>query len=222
MTALERGSDVAGGTTIMSDPQPVDVRPADAATADPTSSEAPGRVSRRRLITAAAILAVTVLAAVVLLPPLIAGAALLVLALLVIFRRFVFAWSTAIVLLVAVIMFVPARRYAIPIPLPFQLEPYRLVLVIVLVALVVALLTKPDFRWRPVAFGVPDRDPPRHGGGLLRRERHGPRERGARRDRDRRHHPAPAHALGVLRVPAAAAQRTRRDAPHHARSPGRA
>ena len=28
-------------------------------------------------------------------------------------------------------------------------------LIIVLVALIVALLTKPDFRWRPVAFGVP-------------------------------------------------------------------
>ena len=112
-------------------------------------------VSRGRVVAAAAVLAVAVLAAVLLLPPLIAGGALLALALLVIFRRFVFAWTTALVLLVAVIMFVPARRYAIPIPLPFQLEPYRLVLGIVIVALVVALLTKPDFRWRPVAFGVP-------------------------------------------------------------------
>ena len=154
MTALDSGSDVTGGRTITSDSPPVDARPADRPTPD-ASSAAPGRVSRRRLITAAAILAVTVLALVVLLPPIIAGGALLVLALLVIFRRFVFAWSTAIVMLVAVIMFVPARRYAIPIPLPFQLEPYRLVLVIVLVALIVALLTKPDFRWRPVAFGVP-------------------------------------------------------------------
>jgi len=112
-------------------------------------------VGRGRVIAAAAVLAAAVLAAVLLLPPLIAGGALLVLALLVIFRRFVFAWTTALVLLVAVIMFVPARRYAIPIPLPFQLEPYRLVLGIVIVALVVALLTKPDFRWRPIAFGVP-------------------------------------------------------------------
>ncbi|MFE6256877.1 O-antigen ligase family protein [Agromyces sp. NPDC057865] len=112
-------------------------------------------VSRGRVIAAAAVLAAAVLAAVLLLPPLIAGGALLVLALLVLFRRFVFAWTTALVLLVAVIMFVPARRYAIPIPLPFQLEPYRLVLGIVIVALVVALLTKPDFRWRPIAFGVP-------------------------------------------------------------------
>ena len=154
MTALNSGSDTAAGTTSTSNPRAAAVRPADAPAPDARPDDM-GGVSRRRLVIAAAILALTVLTLVVLLPPLIAGAALLVLALLVIFRRFVFAWSTAIVLLVAVIMFVPARRYAIPIPLPFQLEPYRLVLIIVLVALIVALLTKPDFRWRPVAFGVP-------------------------------------------------------------------
>src|SRR5215207_4074261 len=144
MTALKRGSDIAGGTMITSDSPPADVRPADVQTSHAPSAEG-GRVSRPRLFVAGAILAVTVLALVILLPPLIAGSALLVLALLVIFRRLVFARSTAIVLLVAVIMFVPARRYAIPIPLPFQLEPYRLVLGIMIVALIVALLTKPDF-----------------------------------------------------------------------------
>jgi hypothetical protein len=154
MTALKTGSDVAGGTMITSDPSPDDIRPADAPTSHAPSTE-PSGVSRARVVAAAAILAVTALALVMLLPPLIAGGALLVLALLVVFRRLVFAWSTAIVVLVAVIMFVPARRYAIPIPLPFQLEPYRLVLGIVIVALIVALLTKPDFHWRPVAFGVP-------------------------------------------------------------------
>lgn len=145
MTVLNGASGVAGETTS----------PADAPTPPGGASAAPRGVSRRRVLAAAVVLAVALLTAVVLLPPLIAGAALLVLALLVLLRRFVFAWSTAIVLLVGVIMFVPARRYAIPIPLPFQLEPYRLVLIIVLVALVVALLTQPDFRWRPVAFGVP-------------------------------------------------------------------
>jgi hypothetical protein len=154
MTALKPGSDVAGGTMITSDPSPDDIRPADAPTSHVRSTE-PSGVSRARVVAAAAILAVAALALVMLLPPLIAGGALLVLALLVVFRRLVFAWSTAIVVLVTVIMFVPARRYAIPIPLPFQLEPYRLVLGIVIVALIVALLTKPDFRWRPVAFGVP-------------------------------------------------------------------
>lgn len=146
MTVLNGAPPEAGGTK----------RAADAPDSTNRASAGPlAGVSRGRVIAAAAVLAAAMLAAVVLLPPLIAGGALLVLALLVLFRRFVFAWTTALVLLVAVIMFVPARRYAIPIPLPFQLEPYRLVLGIVIVALVVALLTKPDFRWRPAAFGVP-------------------------------------------------------------------
>jgi hypothetical protein len=135
---------------------------ADAPAVDETSSSGgrpgaarPARPSRRRVITAAVVLAVATIAAVVLLPPLVAGAALGILALLVLLRRSVFTWSAAIVALTVVIMFVPARRYAIPIPLPFQLEPYRLVLVIVLVALIVALLVNPEVRWRPVAFGWP-------------------------------------------------------------------
>ena len=135
---------------------------ADAPAVDETSSSGerpgaarPARPSRRRVIIAAVVLAVATIAAVVLLPPLVAGAALGILALLVLLRRSVFTWSAAIVALTAVIMFVPARRYAIPIPLPFQLEPYRLVLVIVLVALIVALLVNPEVRWRPVAFGWP-------------------------------------------------------------------
>lgn len=115
----------------------------------------PDGVSRRRVVIAALVLAATAIAAVALLPPLIAAAVLATTALLVIFRRLVFTWSAMIIGLAAVIMFVPARRYAIPIPLPFQLEPYRLVLAIVIVSLVVALLLKPEVRWRPIAFGWP-------------------------------------------------------------------
>ncbi|ANJ26287.1 O-antigen ligase family protein [Agromyces aureus] len=118
-------------------------------------SEAQGTPSRRRVVIAAAVLAVVALAAVLLMPPLIAAAAIGFTAVLVLLRRFVFTWSAMIIGLAAVIMLVPARRYAIPIPLPFQLEPYRLVLGIVLVALVVSLILKPEVRWRPVAFGWP-------------------------------------------------------------------
>ncbi|MFD4422585.1 O-antigen ligase family protein [Agromyces sp. NPDC058484] len=118
--------------------------------------ERPTRVSRTRVVIAALLLVIFSIAAVVLLPPLIAAAALITVSLLVIFRHLVFTWSAMIVALAAVIMFVPARRYAIPIPLPFQLEPYRLVLAIVIVTLVVVLLLKNnDVRWRPVAFGWP-------------------------------------------------------------------
>ncbi|MET4157304.1 O-antigen ligase family protein [Agromyces sp. PvR057] len=113
------------------------------------------RPSRRRVIAAATVLAVVSLAAVLLLPPLMAAAAIGLVAAIVLLRRFIFTWTAMIIGLAAVIMLVPARRYAIPIPLPFQLEPYRLVLGIVIVALVVSLILKPEVRWRPVAFGWP-------------------------------------------------------------------
>jgi hypothetical protein len=115
----------------------------------------PARTPPWRVAVAAVVLAVVTVAAVVILPPLVAAASLMVVSVLVILRRFVFTWTAAIVALAAVIMFVPARRYAIPIPLPFQLEPYRLVVVIVIVALVVALIVNAEVRWRPVAFGWP-------------------------------------------------------------------
>ncbi|KQM82788.1 O-antigen ligase [Agromyces sp. Leaf222] len=116
---------------------------------------APERPSRRRVIIAAVVLAVVSLTAVLLLPPLMAAAAIGSIAALVLLRRFIFTWTAMIIGLAAVIMLVPARRYAIPIPLPFQLEPYRLVLGIVIIALVVSLILKPEVRWRPVAFGWP-------------------------------------------------------------------
>jgi O-antigen ligase len=116
---------------------------------------APDRPSRRRVVLAAVVLAAAALGAVLLMPPMIAAAALALLALLVLFRRHVFTWNAMIIGLAAVIMLVPARRYAIPIPLPFQLEPYRLVLGIVIIALVASLILKPEVRWRPVAFGWP-------------------------------------------------------------------
>ncbi|MFF2371008.1 O-antigen ligase family protein [Agromyces sp. NPDC058110] len=114
-----------------------------------------GRPGRGRVIAAAVVLAVVALAAVLLLPPLIAAAAIASVAVIVLLRRFIFTWTAMIISLAAVIMLVPARRYAIPIPLPFQLEPYRLVLGIVIIALVVSLILKPEVRWRPVAFGWP-------------------------------------------------------------------
>jgi O-antigen ligase len=145
MTAADGELDVTTGTL---DPDPP---------AAGSDSGGPGRagVDRWRVVVAALALAITAVSAIALLPPLVAAAALIAISLLVIFRRVVFTWSAMIVSLAAVVMFVPARRYAIPIPLPFQLEPYRLVLGIVIVALVVALLLNPGVRWRPVAFGWP-------------------------------------------------------------------
>ena len=110
------------------------------------------RPERARVMVAAALTAAVAVTAVVLLPPLVAGGVLLGLAVLYLVRR-IFGWTGMLFALAGVIMFIPIRRYAIPIPLPFALEPYRLLIVILLVVMIVALLIDPAFTWRPVRFG---------------------------------------------------------------------
>jgi hypothetical protein len=61
----------------------------------------------------------------------------------------------ALTFLAAIVLFIPVRRYAIPIPLPFALEPYRAVIVLLIICVGVALLIDPKFSWRPIAFGTP-------------------------------------------------------------------
>ncbi len=50
--------------------------------------------------------------------------------------------------LVVVIMFIPIRRYAMPFDLPFQLEPYRIVVLLILLAWVASLLVDARIRLR--------------------------------------------------------------------------
>lgn len=126
--------------------------------APPTSREPLARWTRRDTLAAIGV-GVGLAVAVVLLPPVVAGGAALTVSLLYIFRRWIFAWSTMLVVLAAIIMFVPVRRYAFPIPLPFALEPYRVLIAILLVALAVTLIgkgslrpTRVPFLWSIVAF----------------------------------------------------------------------
>lgn len=92
-------------------------------------------------------------AAVVLLPAERAAAVLLVAALLVgTFRRLT-SWTGLLLLLTSVIMLLPIQRYEIPVGLPFTLEPYRLLLLALLVLLAVAFLVDPRVRLRRLGFG---------------------------------------------------------------------
>ncbi|MCS0498050.1 O-antigen ligase family protein [Protaetiibacter mangrovi] len=70
-------------------------------------------------------------------------------------RRALRGPTAALVGLLVLIVFVPIRTYALPIPLPFELEPYRLYVALLLVGAVFALLANPRLRIRPVAFGLP-------------------------------------------------------------------
>src|SRR5919205_3174499 len=44
------------------------------------------------------------------------------------------AWRNLLALLIVVILFIPIRRYALPGDLPFQLEPYRLLVFLIVAA----------------------------------------------------------------------------------------
>ena len=51
-------------------------------------------------------------------------------------------WPLAIILIV--ILFVPMRRYALPVNLPFELELYRVIVALVIVVWMLSLLAQPD------------------------------------------------------------------------------
>src|SRR4029077_123620 len=65
------------------------------------------------------------------------------------------AWRSLIVGLVIVILFIPIRRYTIPGHLPFQLEPYRLFVAFIAVAVFTSLLIDPRVRWRVTGYEAP-------------------------------------------------------------------
>ncbi|WP_342001739.1 O-antigen ligase family protein [Microbacterium sp. LWH7-1.2] len=131
--------------------------PADETDAPPAEI-APGDGARPHWATVAGIailFAAIVIAGVIFLPPIAMGAALLGITLIVLLRRILFTWPALLFLLAATVMFIPARRYALPIPLPFALEAYRLMIFIAIFALGLAFLFDRSRRWRPVAFGWP-------------------------------------------------------------------
>ena len=69
--------------------------------------------------------------------------------------RTLLAWRTLVGLLLLVIMFVPMRRYALPGGLPFKLEPYRLLVALIIAGWGCALLYDPRVRWRASGFEAP-------------------------------------------------------------------
>ncbi|MEV8273341.1 O-antigen ligase family protein [Microbacterium sp. NPDC077184] len=108
-----------------------------------------------RQVTAAVILAATGLGAALVLPPLVAGGLLLVVAVVILARRVLFSRLGLFGLFIAVLMIFPVRRYALPIPLPFALEPYRVLLLVLIVAVLGAVLVDSRRAWQPVGFGWP-------------------------------------------------------------------
>jgi O-antigen ligase len=64
-------------------------------------------------------------------------------------------WRVALLALVVVILFIPIRRYTLPGSLPFQLEPYRLLVIVIVGAWFLSLLADPRVRLRASGIDVP-------------------------------------------------------------------
>jgi hypothetical protein len=65
------------------------------------------------------------------------------------------AWQTQVAALVAVVMFIPIRRYTLPASLPFQLEPYRLLVALIAALWVTSLLIDSRVRLRRTGLEGP-------------------------------------------------------------------
>ena len=64
-------------------------------------------------------------------------------------------WRHALALLVLIILLIPIRRYAFPVNLPFQLEPYRLLVILLAVAWGASLLVDRRTHFRRTGFEGP-------------------------------------------------------------------
>jgi O-Antigen ligase len=74
---------------------------------------------------------------------------------LVAFQRTLLSWQTLLGLILAVILFIPIRRYTVGGGGPVELEPYRILIAIVLGCWFLALAADPEVRWRATGYGKP-------------------------------------------------------------------
>jgi hypothetical protein len=70
-------------------------------------------------------------------------------------RQTLLAWPTLLALIIGLILFVPIRRYTLGGGLPFALEPYRVLIAVVLVAWLAALLVDPKTRFQRSGLEAP-------------------------------------------------------------------
>jgi len=71
------------------------------------------------------------------------------------FQRVLLAWQTMLTAILLVILFIPIRRYTVAIGGPVELEPYRILIALILGAWFLALAADPSVKWRATGFGAP-------------------------------------------------------------------
>ena len=72
--------------------------------------------------------------------PLAAAATLVVVVLLAVGHHVILRWQSLLALMILVILFIPMRRYTLPGSLPFELDPYRVIVLFVLGGWIASLL----------------------------------------------------------------------------------
>ena len=70
-------------------------------------------------------------------------------------RRTFLSWRGLVAALIVVILFIPIRRYTVPGNLPFQLEPYRILVALLVIGWLGSLLTDPRVQLRKTGFEGP-------------------------------------------------------------------
>ena len=70
-------------------------------------------------------------------------------------HRWLLAWQRLLALVVLVVLFIPIKRYGLPGNVPFDLEPYRVILALVLIAWVSSLLIDHRVRFRTTGVEGP-------------------------------------------------------------------
>lgn len=74
---------------------------------------------------------------------------------LVSYQRTLLAWPTLLSAVILVILFIPIRRYTVGGSLPIELEPYRILIAVVLACWLCALCADPKVRWRKTGLEAP-------------------------------------------------------------------
>jgi len=74
---------------------------------------------------------------------------------LVAFQSTLLSWQTLLGAILVVILIIPIRRYTVVGGGPVELEPYRVLIALVLGGWFLALAADPNVRWRATGYGAP-------------------------------------------------------------------
>ena len=83
------------------------------------------------------------------------GPAVILLTILTVWGRELLQWRAMVAATILVVLFIPLRLYTLPANLPFQLEPYRIIVMFIFFAWFTSLLIDPRVRPRHSGLGVP-------------------------------------------------------------------